>query len=242
MPKLPTTPPLPPPATHPRHFTLCRQRYFYIFLCNWQSGREQQRKSICLRSLNVIALHVCTLSPTLLGSSTRRSLLSPHCSLRIWFSGSWSLDGISFISSRKEDFKGDLFFPMSGGDGSSRKFKGAQTSRPPKAWAVLDYRERSGDCFGFLYGSMLWKFGSSGRWGSLPPPTPTPHFTPVSSHPSSSNPPPRFEYPHKICKWTPNEIPFSSVSPSLKAFHQFTELPPFNTPPPPFPNTNHLCT
>lgn len=107
MPKLPTTTStttLPIPAA-----LLCAVRDIFIFLCNWQSDREQQRKSICLQSLNVIALHVCTLSPTLLGCSTRRSLLSPHCSLRIWFSGSWSLDGISFSSSWKKDFKGVLF-------------------------------------------------------------------------------------------------------------------------------------
>lgn len=66
---------------------------------------EWWRKSICLQSLNIIAFHVCTLSPTLLGYTTERSLLSPHCSLRVWISGSWSLGGISFIFSWMESFK-----------------------------------------------------------------------------------------------------------------------------------------
>ena len=85
MPKLPTT--IPTPAA-----LLCAIRDIFIFLCNWQSGREQQRKSICLQSLKVITLHVCTLSPSLLSSSTRRSLLSPHCSLDYDFlaAGLWT--------------------------------------------------------------------------------------------------------------------------------------------------------
>lgn len=223
MPKLP-----PPSPSLPLYFV--PSEIFLYFLCNWQSGREQQRKSICLQSLNVIALHVCTLSPTLLGSSTWRSLLSAYCSLRIWFSGSWSLDVISFIPSLKENFKGILF---------------TQELRRWIFWTNAFWpnilMKRKGQLMvsvPFPIPLVFWSLGSRGRWESSltpipskPPPIPlcSCFFSSVMLKPR----PPRFESPHKICKWTPNEIPFSSVSPSLKAFHQFSE--------PPTPNTNHLC-
>lgn len=161
---------------HPRRFYFMLSEIFLYFLHHWQSGREQQRKSICLQSLNVITLHVCTLSPTLLGSSTRRSLLSAHCSLRIWFCGSWSLGRISFISSRmvlKEFYFGRQLCPWILVKVLMCHHRNSRWKRKVSCWLHF---------FFFFFQVILefWILGSRGRWGSWASPTPSstpPHLT-----------------------------------------------------------------
>lgn len=189
MPKLPTT--IPTPAA-----LLCAIRDIFIFLCNWQSGREQQRKSICLQSLKVITLHVCTLSPSLLSSSTRRSLLSPHCSLDYDFlaAGLWTEHLCLRILKV-------FYFPKSCINGSSWRLWIAHMWPKILKWGEVKGQSvlflfRSCHCFGVLAIQVDKEFDAISpirqpphtHIHTPPPPRPPSQFATVTSHPSNLKP------------------------------------------------------